>query len=62
MPFVATWMDLEIVILIEVRERRGNIIRHPLYVEFRKKLYRGTYKTETDSQTWKTNLGCRGEG
>ena len=46
----------------EVRERRGNIIRHPLHVEFRKKLYRGTYKTETDSQTWRTNLRLQGRG
>ena len=62
MPFAATWMELEIVILSEVRERRGNIIRHPLYVEFRKKLYKGTYKTETDSQTWRMNLQLEGRG
>ena len=37
MPFAATWMDLEIVILSEVRRRRRNIIGHPLYVESKKK-------------------------
>ena len=26
MPFAATWMDLEIVILSEVREKKTNII------------------------------------
>ena len=34
MPFTATWMDLEIVILSEVSQtQRRNIIWHPLYVE-----------------------------
>ena len=32
MPFVATWMDLEIVMLSEVSQRKTNIIYH-LYVE-----------------------------
>ena len=33
MPFVATWMDLEIIILNEVSQRKANIIRYHLYVE-----------------------------
>ena len=33
MPFAATWMDLEIIILSEVRERKTNIIRYHSYVE-----------------------------
>ena len=36
-PFVATWMDLEIVILSEVRQRKLNII-YFLYVESKKRL------------------------
>ena len=31
-PFATTWMDLEIGILSEVRQRRTNIIQHPFYV------------------------------
>ena len=37
MPFAAIWMDLETVILSEVRKRRINIVRHPLYVGSKKK-------------------------
>ena len=54
MPFEATWMDLEIGMLSEVRQRR-----HISYI-----IYMGNlkydrndliYKTEVDSQTQKTN-------
>ena len=36
MPFVATWMDLEIIILSEVRQKKTNIICYHLYVESKK--------------------------
>ena len=40
MAFAATWMDLEIFILSEIRQRKTNIIRHHLYVESKKKGYK----------------------
>ena len=32
-PFTATWMDLEILILSEVSQRKTNTIEYHLYVE-----------------------------
>ena len=43
LPFAATWMDLEIIILSEVRQRKMNIIRYHLYVESKKKWYKWIY-------------------
>ena len=51
MAFTATWMDLEIVVLSEVRENK-----HHLYVESNKNNTKELiYKTETNSD-FKTNL------
>ena len=38
MPFAATWMDPETVILSEVSQRKTNIICYCLYVEFKKRI------------------------
>ena len=35
MPFVATWMDIELIILSEVRQRKTNRCYH-LYAESKK--------------------------
>ena len=37
MPFVATWMDLEMIILSEVSQTKTNIILYHLHVESKKK-------------------------
>ena len=52
MSFAVTWMDLEIITLSEVSQRKKNITWYNLYVESKKNYtYELIYKTETDSQT-----------
>ena len=51
-PFAATWVDLEIIILSEVSQTKTNNIWYHLYVE--SKIYdtnEPIYKIEIDSQT-----------
>ena len=55
MPSVATWMDLEVIILSEDRERQ--IIQDITQMwNLKYDTYEVIYKTEIDSQTQKTNL------
>ena len=54
MPFAATWMDLQIVILNEARE--SQTLYDITCMWNLKKLYKGTNKPEADSQTLRTNL------
>ena len=57
LPFVSTWMDLEIIIVSEIRRRKTNITWYRLHVESKKNdTNELIYKIETDSQTQKTNL------
>ena len=59
-PFAATWMDPEIIILSEVRQRQTNIIWYRLYVESKKNdTNELIYKTAIDLQIQKTNYGYK---
>ena len=56
MPFIATWMDLEIIILSEISQAENNKYHDVTYMcnLERKDTNELTYKI--DSQTQKTNL------
>ena len=49
MPFAATWMDLENIILTEVHQTEKDKY-HMIYVESKIRYNELTYKTESDSQ------------
>ena len=48
LPFTTTWMDIEGIMLSEIRQRKTNTISFHLYLES-KEQYKLTNKTETDS-------------
>ena len=59
MLYVATWVNLEIVIISEVSQRKTNSIQHGLYVKSKTKINNTNElmcKTEVEPETWKTNL------
>ena len=57
LPFAATWMDLEIIIISEISQRKTNIKWYHLYVESKKNdTNELIYKVVADSQTWKAHL------
>ena len=62
LPFVATWMDLESILLSEVSQtEKDKYLWYKLYVESKKKmikmnLYELKYKKEINSEAQKTNL------
>ena len=52
MPFAATWMDLEIIILSEVNHRKRQISYGITYIwNLKNDTNELIYKTEIDSQT-----------
>ena len=60
MAFASAWKDLEIITLSEVRERQ---ISYDITSQWSLKNYTNEliYKTETDSQTKKTNMVTKGK-
>ena len=58
MSFAATWMDLEIIICSEIRQKEKEKYCDITYIWNLKKndTNKFIYKTEIDSQTQKTNL------
>ena len=63
MPFAATWMDLEIIILPGVRKRKTNAIWYHLYVES-EIWHKWTYLQNRNRLTDIVNklMGTKGEG
>ena len=60
MPFAATWIDMEIVILSEVRKRQIYDITYMWNLKS-SDANEFIYKTETDLQTQRMNLWLPGE-
>ena len=56
MPFATTWMDLKIIILSEVTRTRQISYDITYMWNLKNDTNELIYKTETDSQTSKTNL------
>ena len=59
LPFVATWMDLEGIILSEISQRKTNTVWYHLYMESKKykQLVYTTKKNQTQMQTMNEWLG-----
>ena len=51
MPLPATWLQLEIITLSEVSQKKTNSISYHLYVESKLWQNESIYKTEIGSQT-----------
>ena len=67
LPFAATWMDLEIIILSEVSQTKTNIIWYHLYVESKKIIQRNSFTKQKQTnrhrrQSYSYQRGRGGEG
>ena len=65
MPFAATWMDLEIIILSEVNQKEKDKYNISLICGTEKMIQMNLFTQQIDPQTQKTNLwlpGGRGAG
>ena len=51
MPFTATWMQLEMITLVEISQKKTNTLLYHLYVESKYGTNEPVYKTETDLLT-----------
>ena len=61
MPFAATWMQLEIITLTEVRKRKINDTTYMWNLKYDENEL--IYETETESWTWRTDQWFpRGKG
>ena len=62
MPFAATWMELEILILCEVNQKENDKYRMILHIwNLIHGINEPLYTKETDSGTWRA-WGCQGGG
>ena len=66
MPFAATWMDLEIIILSAVSQTKTNIIWYQLYVESKKMIHMNVFTEQKQTyrhrkQTYGYQRGKVGE-
>ena len=62
MPFAATWMDLEIIILSKVSQRTTNTIWYHLYVDLKYDTNELIYKTNRLTDKENRLVVAKGEG